>query len=289
MRHDQAHKLRRQLNHSSSSSHARTISVISGKGGVGKSNTALNFSLELIRHGKKVLLFDLDIGMGNIDILMGMHSRNTIADMFQRRLSIKEIIETGVNGLSYIAGGSGIAELIEMGEVERDYFFQQFSELLPEYDFFIFDMSAGITRDSMFFILASDECLVITTPEPTSITDGYSVVKHIIKNRPGMPINLIMNRAPSQKEGEQSMERFKQAVSRFLAIEIKPLGILPDDPTVSKAVSRQIPYTLFGDRAAVSRAMRELAANYLENSGRLNSIGGNNRFLFKLKQLMTER
>ncbi|MEC5422674.1 MinD/ParA family protein [Virgibacillus sp. C22-A2] len=285
---DQAAGLRRQLLESLDPKQAKTISVISGKGGVGKSNIALNFSLELINNQKKVLLFDLDIGMGNIDILLGMHAKKTIVDMFNDHLSIHDIIETGPNNLAYIAGGSGLNDFFTMDEEKRNFFLDQYRELVKMYDYILFDMGAGATKESIFFILASDECLVVTTPEPTSITDAYGMVKYILSFEYAMPINVIMNRSYSQKEGGQSLDRFTQVVERFLHTTIKKMGILPEDKIVSKAVIRQTPYVLLDEKSAVAKAMKQLTKNYLSNSTELNNIGSVS-FVKKLKQLMTER
>lgn len=285
---DQAESLRQQLIIAENPKQAKTLSIVSGKGGVGKSNTALNFSIELIKKRKKVLLFDLDVGMGNIDILCGLHAKKTIIDMFTEHLSIYDIIEPGPAGLSYIAGGSGLSGFFMMDQEKQQYFFEQYKALVQMYDYIIFDMGAGVTRDSLFFILASDECIVITTPEPTSITDAYGMIKHVIHNQPNMPIYVIMNRSFNHKDGLDSLERFKQVVTKFLRINIQLLGILPDDPTVSKAVRRQMPYVMFSEKAAVSIALRQLTLNYLNETSNRNEIKSFS-FIQKLKQLLTEK
>lgn len=284
---DQAASLRRQLKIAESPKHAKTISVISGKGGVGKSNIALNFSLELIKNKKKVLLFDLDVGMGNIDILCGLHAKKTIIDMFTEHLSIYDIIELGPNTLSFIAGGSGLSGFFTMNQHKQQYFFEQYKMLVQMYDYIIFDMGAGATRDSLFFILASDECIVVTTPEPTSITDAYGMIKHVIHNQVDMPIYVIMNRSYSQHDGMKSLQQFKRVITQFLRVDVQTLGILPDDQTVSKAVRRQVPYVIFKENAAVSKAMRQITINYLSKTNDRNEIKPLS-FVQKLKQLLTE-
>ncbi|TRM12417.1 MinD/ParA family protein [Lentibacillus cibarius] len=285
---DQAERLRRKLAAANQPKTARTIAVASGKGGVGKSNLALNMSLELIKHGKRVLLFDLDVGMGNIDILLGMDVDQTIVDMFAERLPIDEMIQIGPRGLAYVAAGSGLNDLFTMESDNREYFFQQYEALVDLYDYIIFDMGAGVTADSLSFILASDECIIVTTPEPTSITDAYGMIKHIVNNHPGLPISVVMNRTPSAIKGERALERFRRVIMQFLKIDVRKLGIIPDDQVVSDAVIRQTPYILLNEKTAVSIATKQIAANILSEASiprKQPSVS----FVQKLKKLMLKR
>lgn len=269
MIHDQAVNLRRQMN-PDSTHEARTISIVSGKGGVGKSNFAINFSLALLKQHKKVLLIDLDIGMGNIDILLGLQAKHTVIDMLNDHLSIHDIIEKGPLGLSYIAGGSSLAEFFQLNNEKMDYFLTQYKELDRLYDYILFDMGAGATEDSLFFILSSDECIVITTHEPTAIMDAYSMIKHIINNQRNLPIYAIINRCSSVKNGKQTLARFQHVVSQFLNINIQTLGLIPEDKFVFKAVMRQTPYLLFNPKAPASVAIEQIAQNYVSHSFELN-------------------
>src|SRR5699024_10894807 len=210
MSHDQARNLRREMGSTRNFREAKTIAFASGKGGAGKSNIALNFSLALLNHDKKVLLFDLDFGMGNLDILLGMETEATIVDMFKGHLPIHDIIQTGPGGLEYVAAGSGLNDIFTLEQDEKNHFFRQYEALIHLYDYIIFDMGAGATHDLLSFIMASDECIVVTTPEPTSITDAYGMIKHIVNNNPDLPISVIMNRAKSDKYGQQALERFRR-------------------------------------------------------------------------------
>ncbi|SFA77301.1 flagellar biosynthesis protein FlhG [Lentibacillus halodurans] len=285
MIHDQAAKLRRKLGMTQRLREAKTISVVSGKGGVGKSNVALNFSLELLRHGKKVLLFDLDIGMGNVDVLLGLDTHTTIADMFAEQLSVHEIIKTGPRGLAYVSGGSGLNDLLTLDRTMQNYFFQQFEELIYIYDYIIFDMGAGATHDSLSIVAASDEGIVLTTPEPTAITDAYGMIKHIVNHKPDLPLSVIMNRTASAKNGQQALERFHRVIQQFLNKEVRKLGILPDDKTVSTAVIRQIPFVLLNEKAAVSKGIKKIVASYLEDKPEADD-NASISFIQKIKQLM---
>lgn len=288
---DQAENLRQRISGKSEPTReGRTISVVSGKGGVGKSNTALNFSIGLQKRGKKVLLFDLDVGMGNIDILLGIQTKYTIVDMFNNYMDIHDIIEVGPKGLSYIAGGSGLNDFFTLDQEKIDYFYEQYNKLVKKFDYILFDLGAGATSDSMVFVLASDECIVVTTPEPTAITDAYSMIKFIVKERRDMPISVIMNRSTRQKDGVQALNRFEKVVERFLNRKIKKIGILPDDKIVSTAVIRQTPYLLLNEQAAVSRAIKIIVNNYLTDSEELNSkMRTPFSFVRKLKQILSAR
>lgn len=286
--HDQAETLRRKLAAAQSDKKAKTISVVSGKGGVGKSNVALNFSLALIERGKKVLVIDLDIGMGNIDILIGRTSEHSISDLFKKNESIYNLIEKGPGNLDYISGGSGLSDFFELEEGQKNYFFNQYELLTRLYDYIIFDMGAGATKESIFFILASDECILVATPEPTALADAYGMAKQIINNSGKMPINILINRSPSAKIGQKALKGLQEVSAAFLNAHLHGLGILPEDPNVQKAVMHQVPYLLFREQSAVSLAMKKAAAFYLRDTVQPAGIRTEG-FLGRLKHLMRQR
>lgn len=282
--HDQAENLRRRVQVEKSGKNAKTLSVISGKGGVGKSNVALNFCLQLTRHHKKVLLFDMDFGMGNVDILMGLHAKKTIIDMFHEHLPVQEVIEKGPLGLSYIAGGSGLHSLFKADKEILAYFFEQYNELIKIYDYIIFDMGAGATEDSIHIAVASDECIVVTTPEPTSITDAYGMVKYVLSHSPSMPVHVVMNRVQSAKAGKEALLRFKKVVLQFLHTEIQPMGMLPEDKNVAASVMNQTPFLLYKGNTPIAKAMEQLTKGYIYNMP--DTDKDKTSFIRKLKQLI---
>jgi len=263
--HDQAERLRHKL--SPYKKQAKTIAFASGKGGVGKSNTALNFAIELQQRNKSVLLFDLDVGMGNIDILLGNKSKYSMIDFFTTLTPIHGIIELGPKGLSYIAGGANVNDLVHLNEETLSTFFKQYEMLAHTYDYILFDLGAGITKATLSFILAADECFIITTPEPTSITDAYSVVKQVVLKDNHLPIHLIMNRCQRMKDAKQAVERFKQVVLTFLETDLIKTSLLPDDKTVTTAVMKQTPYVLLNPRSTISKSLKQIVANYLSDQG----------------------
>lgn len=283
---DQAENLRRKLalSRQQNKNQAKTISIISGKGGVGKSSTAVNFALELIRNKNKVLIIDLDIGMGNIEIMLGLHAEKTLVDLLQDELDIGAVIATGPNNLSYISGGSAFGDLFSLTDAQKKYFYEKYNELATEYDYILFDMGAGVNKDSLFFILSSDECIVITTPEPTALTDAYSMIKLLVKYKGNMSINIVMNRCKSEKEGIHSLEQFEQIINRFLSIRIRKLGVLLEDKSVPQSIMKQEPYMLWSSNSKIKRSMEQLTANYL--SGESNQQANQKTFIQKLRSLI---
>ncbi|MBA9024850.1 MinD/ParA family protein [Peribacillus huizhouensis] len=287
--HDQAENLRNFIAIQEQSNVSKTMAVISGKGGVGKSNFSVNFAINLAGRGKRVLLFDMDIGMGNIDILLGYHSNNSIMDFFNGSLTIKETISSGPNNISIIAGGTGLTNLFSLDDELFNRFTEQFNELLQEYDFILFDMGAGINEDTAKLLLCVDELIVITTPEPTSITDAYSVMKYLHSVNSDIPFHLICNRVGEELQGKETMNRLQTVMRKFLQKEIIPLGYLPDDRTVMLAVSKQIPFILYEPSANISKALIDITSRYLNHSFSEKITYRQSHFLLKIKRFFLGR
>lgn len=286
--HDQAASLRKQINGNSKIKKAKTIAIISGKGGVGKSNFAVNFSLELLNHKHKVLIIDLDVGMGNIDILLGLQSKKNIIDFLNNQSSIFDMIESGPNGLAYIAGGTSLTSIFSIDQQKMNHFFTEYDKLQEHFDYIIFDMGAGVSEASMFFILASDESILITTSEPTSITDAYAMTKQLISHGNRHPIHVVLNRCESDKQGKQTANHFQNIVLQFLETKVNIMGVLPDDKTVIQAVMHQKPYLLLSKKAPVSVAMSKIVSNYLTNSNEINQLNSSS-FVHRLKKFFKVR
>lgn len=286
---DQAEALRIKMKKMKQKKSAKTLAVVSGKGGVGKSNFSLNFSIELTLRKHKVLLFDMDIGMGNIDILMGRSSTFTLVDFFTGKESLKNIIMEGPEHLHYIAGGAGLNEFLQLDDYRISLFFKEFEELITQYDYIIFDMGAGMSNDSLKFVLAVDEIIVVTTPEPTSITDAYSTMKYIhLNDEINIPIYVLINRAFSEKEGKEIFKRLHNVINKFLNRQLVLLGILPDDRSVIQAIKKQVPFILNG-RSVATRAIKEMADRY-ENQSFLETPSTDAfNFVSRLKRILFER
>ncbi|MGE7601774.1 MinD/ParA family protein [Peribacillus sp. NPDC097675] len=263
---------------------AKTLAILSGKGGVGKSNFSLNFAISLSKLGKRVLLFDMDIGMGNIDILTGQHSPYSIVDFFENGLSLQDIMTPGPERISIITGGTGLTNLFSLDEDKFARFNEEFGSLIENYDYILFDMGAGITQDSVKFLLCVDELIIITTPEPTSIMDAYSTMKYIRSVNNRIPFFLVCNRVFTKKEGKETIDRIRNALRKFLGTELVALGYLPDDRSVSKAVSRQIPFILSYPEGDVSKSLSEITSRYVNHTSGEDPVIQKSNFLQNMKR-----
>lgn len=242
---------------------ARIITVCSGKGGVGKSNFTLSFALALKAMGRKVLLFDADIGMANIDVLMGVSSKYNLYHLLKREADIGQIIQTGPGGLQFIAGGSGMDELFSLSEADLNYFTTQIAQIADTMDFILFDTGAGLSKETLKFISSADDCLVVTTPEPTAITDAYALMKVVHNSYPETSFRLIVNQAGDEREAKATSDKICMAASRFLQLDIPFLGYMSSDAHVVQAVKKQVPFSVAFPNSAAAKDVHRLALNYL--------------------------
>ncbi len=287
---DQAAVLREKVlkKHQNSLRNCKTLAVLSGKGGVGKSNLSLNLSLALTKQKQRVLLFDMDIGMGNIDILIGQTASYTMVDLLEKKLSIQQIIKKGPQNLAYVAGGTGISSVFEWSPLDLAHLIQELNSLTNQYDYMIFDMGAGMSESVLKFLKAVDEMIVVTTPEPTSITDAYAAIKLAASYSVSAPVRLIINKTLSDKEGNETYERFNRAVQQFLNISISLLGIVPNDQAVQKAVNRQIPFLLQNPASKASISLIEMVNILIPQDNRITAKN-EGMFIRRLKRFFLER
>jgi len=286
---DQAQALRQMVQDRElpAAGHAtRIVTVTSGKGGVGKSNFSLNFALALQKRGYRVLLFDADIGMANIDVLLGTPAPYNLFHLLKREKSIWEIIQKGPGGLEFIAGGSGFKELVRLSDEEIDYFAEQIGLLNGHVDFLLFDTGAGLSKETLRFILAAEETIVVTTPEPTSITDAYALIKMVKTMGNTVAFRLVVNRVGDDKEGKQTADNMQQVASKYLGIELPVLGYIPDDTNVTKAVKRQTPLSVAFPDTAASKGIDKIVSHYLQEGRATDKDrSGLSGFLQKMKRL----
>lgn len=262
--HDQAEKLRIRMRRYAEKKEAKTIAFISGKGGVGKSNLSLNFSIALAKLEKKVLLIDMDIGMGNIDVLAGIQPEKNVAHFFTENETLERIIEKGPENISFIAGGNGLTEFVKLNEARMNDFLREIRLLTYDYDFFIFDFGAGMDEEVVKFLATIDSVFVVVTPDPTSIMDAYSAMKYLLIYNRDTNLYLVGNRMKNSKENETVLSRINQALKIFLQKEGIPLGFIPEDSAVSKSVLKQSPFLVAKPYSNASRQMQLLAKTYLE-------------------------
>ncbi|PIC58775.1 ATPase [Sporosarcina sp. P12(2017)] len=280
--HDQAEALRLKMMKSQRPV-ARAIAIVSGKGGVGKSNFTANFSYALVAKGKKVLIVDMDIGMGNIHILFGATPTYHLKDYLTDQHQLQNVVTPIEENLAFIAGGSGLESVVEWSDMMFERLIEAFSILQMEYDVILFDMGAGATKSSIDLILAMDEIILIATPEPTSITDAYSMIKFICLQDASKTINIVSNRVLKEQDGRDSVARLQLAMRKFLSVDTSVLGFLPDDIHVRNAVIAQVPFVKLYPNAKVSKRMLAITDTFIhghkpctsiETSGFLDKIKG---------------
>lgn len=250
---DQAATLRNKIAHSSSKE-ATIISVISGKGGVGKSNIGLNLAIQLSKRNEQVLIIDCDVGMANIDILMNHQTVSHLGHFLNGKKTLRSCIENIHYGFSFIGGGSSLEELTEINTSNRERFVHEFQEIMYEYDYIFLDFGAGMSAWHTSLIDASQEIIVITTPEPTSVMDAYASLKLLSKNfKNNHSIRFIVNRVEDEKESILIFNRMFIACQNFLKLPIEYLGYIREDLTVSKAVKAQIPFSVYEPKSKSSQ------------------------------------
>ncbi|MCR5602284.1 MAG: MinD/ParA family protein [Lachnospiraceae bacterium] len=250
---------------------ARVITVTSGKGGVGKSNVSINLAVQLRRLGQRVIIFDADFGLANIEVMFGAIPKHNLGDLIYQGKNIKEIITRGPMDIGFISGGSGIAGLTNLGRDYINYLIQNLAELDMLADVIIIDTGAGISDAVIEFLVASGEVLLVTTPEPTSITDSYSLLKalnrHVRFSREMTTIKVVANKVRSPEEGQQLFNKLNAVVSRYLKIPIRYLGYVPEDSQLVRAVMQQTPISIDNPNAKSARAFETLAHTLTSNVG----------------------
>lgn len=261
---DQAEQLRNIIKKQNKKEHlARVITVTSGKGGVGKSNVSVNLAIQLSRLNKKVVILDADFGLANVEVMLGIRPKYNLADMMFKGKELREVICPGPENIGFISGGSGIRELTNMDRDQVQTLVHRLYELDRLADVVIVDTGAGISNTVIDLVMASAEVLLVATPEPTSITDAYALLKTLCRQeefcQSGARVRMISNRARSHQEGKELYEKLNAVVEKFLKLDMDYLGNIPYDEKLPKAVMKQQAVTLLYPNAASSRAMLELA------------------------------
>jgi len=246
---------------------ARVMTVTSGKGGVGKSNTAINLAIQFRKMGQKVIILDADFGLANIEIMFGAVPKHNLCDLIYQGKDITEIITWGPMEIGFISGGSGIAGLSNLGREYLSYIIQNLARLDAIADVVIVDTGAGIADAVLEFLVASGEILLVTTPEPTSITDSYSLLK-ALKRHPRFSeqnshIKIIANKVDNAEEGQTLFNKLNAVVARYLKIPVTYLGAVPQDNQLSRAVMQQLPVSMQAPAAKSSLAYEAIAAKLM--------------------------
>ena len=267
---DQAQQLRnviKQKNQESPPEHARVITITSGKGGVGKSTVAVNMAVWLREIGKRVLIFDADLGLANVEVMFGAVPQYNLSDMIYKGKNIKEIISQGPMEIGFISGGSGIAGLSNLTKDQIVYLVHSLAELNEMADVIIIDTGAGISDSVLEFVLASPEIMLISTPEPSSLTDSYSLLKALYRNptfsKDKARINIVANKVNTIEEGDAVFSKLNSVVSQFLNGNLNFLGMIPQDQELENAIRSQKIVSLERLKASSSQAFRILTDNFL--------------------------
>lgn len=269
---DQADKLRRIMESKNSNNEeqlimdkkAKVIAISSGKGGVGKTNFAINFSISLSKLGYKVVIIDADIGLSNIEILSGVSLNNSLSDIFFSDKDIFEIMGNGPEGVKIISGGSGLKELRLFADNNIPKLMNEIEKLQSAFDFIIIDTGAGISYNIIDFIMTSSEAIIICTPDPTSLMDSYTLIKSIIHTGFTGNISVVSNLVNNRNEGSEVFEKLFNATNNFLRVQIGYLGYIERSELVNHAVRNQIPFIISHPNNSISKKVNIMAMNFLD-------------------------
>ncbi|MCQ2969360.1 MAG: MinD/ParA family protein [Clostridium sp.] len=256
---------------------AKIITITSGKGGVGKSNFIVNLAITLSNEGKKVLLFDADIGMGNDDILMGVYHKYNIMDVINGDISIDEGIIKCPNGVHLLPGGTGINNIEDLTQEQRDKFIAEIDKI-EGYDYILIDTGAGVNRTVLAFIASSDECIFVLTPEPTSLTDGYSLFKAVKYFNIETHVNIIINRVLNEEEANLTFDKFDFSARKFLNTYSTYLGCIYEDKHLTMAVRSQVPVVLKHPKSNSAQSIISIANKLMGKESKIKGNGAKGLF-----------
>ncbi len=254
---DQAEGLRRLMDKQNATS--RIVAVTSGKGGVGKTNIAVNLALALCQMKYRVALLDVDLGLANVDIVLGVTPSYNLGHVFRGEKTLRDIIMEGPLGLKVLSGGSGVADLANLNGWRLEAFIKSLEQLNREFDFVILDTGAGIHRNVLSFVLAATEVLVVTTPEPTAITDAYGLLKVIHQRNAHTKVRLVVNMAKSVNEAEMVADKLNSVLREYVGWEVDYAGPILQESQVGKAVADQQPVLLAFPTSMSSRSLKRIA------------------------------
>jgi flagellar biosynthesis protein FlhG len=238
---------------------ASVIAITSGKGGVGKTNIAVNLAIKLASAGKKVVLLDADLGLANADVICNIDLPANLSHVIARRKELSDVLVKAPGGFSLIGGASGLARMADLSDADRQRLVDAMGELEKSADVILIDTGAGISPNVLAFTRAADEVLVITTPEPTAITDAYAVVKVISRDNAERRVSLLVNQVRNAGEARIVHDRIAKVARQFLSMRIYDAGFIPADEQVSAAVRKRSPFVISAPRCPASHAVAQLA------------------------------
>lgn len=241
---------------------ARTITITSGKGGVGKTNLSANLSVQLASQGQRTCIFDADLGLANINILFGIYPEKTIEDVILGDATLGQVIIKNHHGIDIIPGSSGVEKIANSEPQQIEQLIKSFAAL-NAYDFLFFDTSAGVSRNVVSFCLASSEIILVITPEPTALTDAYALLKILCANGLKSTVRVVVNHCKDTTVARQTYGRFKDVTRKYLSVDLQPLGFIVADSKISFAVKRQQPFIKLYPDTIASKCIKAIALNLM--------------------------
>lgn len=237
----------------------RVISVASGKGGVGKTNVSVNLGTALTRLGNRVLLMDADMGLANVDIMLGLQTKYNLSHVLDGQKTLREVIVEAPGGLKIIPAASGVRRMAQLNPMENAGIINAFSELADDIDVLIIDTAAGIADSVVSFCRASQEVIVVVTDEPASITDAYALIKVLSRDYGVTKFRLLANMVGTKQEGRMLYQKMSAVTEKFLSISLDYLGVVPYDRALKQAVQRQKPVTILSPNSQAAEAFYGMA------------------------------
>ncbi len=241
----------------------KIIVITSGKGGVGKTSLTANLSVQLASQGFLPCVFDADLGLANINILFGIYTEKTIEDVIYHDVPLQDIIMKNYHGIDIIPGSSGVEKIADLEPEQTDKLIKSFS-CLENYDYLFFDTSAGVARNVVSFCLSANVLTLVITSEPTSLTDGYALLKVLCLNGFSAPVKVVVNGCKNTNVAKNTYIKFRDVVKKYLSVDIQPLGFIVEDAKVKEAVERQKPFILLYPETSASKCIRAIAANLVK-------------------------
>lgn len=243
---------------------AKVITVTSGKGGVGKTNVTVNLAIALSEMGNRVTILDADFGLANIDVLLGIIPKYTLLNVLHDDKNIFEVLSDGPGNIKFLSGGSGMEELVKLDKDQIEKFVSNIALLDRLSDVILIDTGAGLSDSVMSFVMAADEVILVTTPEPTSITDAYALIKMVSNRDKNKKIRVVVNRAESAEEARDILNKLSIVTGKFLELQLEPLGYIFFDDMVIKSVKMQKPFALSFPKCQASKQIKDIGAKIME-------------------------
>lgn len=266
----------------------RIISIASGKGGVGKTNFTVNLAIALQQKDRNVLILDADLGLADVDVLLGLKPKYNFSHLINDHYPIEEIILRGPGGIGVIPGFTGLSQIAELTVHEKDFILSQFAKL-KEIDYVLIDNGAGLSKEIISFIAFADEVILITTPEPTAIADVYSLIKVIVNFQLQHELNIVVNKCRGLQQGKEAFHKLNSAAEYFLMKPLKLLGYVVEDASVSNAVMAQEPFYLFYPKSPAARCIDHIASDFIGGEAEGKTGIGFQSFLNKTLSLFGMR